>query len=245
ASAAAGHWRARLSGLRAVTPLPFDRPPARAHRTRADTVVDVRLTAAASAELYDFARRHRVTVNAVVQGMWAVLLWQYGGVADVCFGATVSGRTPDVPGVEAMIGMFVNTVPVRVRTDPEAELAPWLAELHAERIADRRHDHVALTSLPRPGGRPGGAALFDSIVVFENYPVDTAAFAALGADLAGLDAVEVTNYPLNVVVSAAEELALRLVYDPALFDADTCRAVAGHLVALLTAAPGAARRPLS
>ncbi|MCS0603724.1 amino acid adenylation domain-containing protein [Streptomyces sp. LP11] len=242
---AAGHWRERLAGLRTATPLPFDRPPARAHRIRSDAVVDARLTATASAELYDFARRHRVPVDVVVQGMWVVLLWQYGGVADVCFGATVSGRTPDVPGVEAMIGMFVNTVPVRVCADPEAELAPWLAALHAERIADRRHDHLAVSSLPRPGGQPGGAALFDSIVVFENYPVDTAAFAALGADLADLDAVEVTNHPLNVVVSAGESLALRLVYDPYLFDADTCRALAGHLVALLVAAPGAARRPLS
>ncbi|MEY9895346.1 amino acid adenylation domain-containing protein/non-ribosomal peptide synthase protein (TIGR01720 family) [Catenulispora sp. MAP5-51] len=241
----ADYWRAQLAGLRAPTPLPFDRPSGQAHRTRATSVVDVRLPAAASARLYDFARGHRVTVNAVVQGMWAVLLWHYGGGSEVCFGTTVSGRPPDLPGVESTIGMFVNTVPLRVRIGPEAELAPWLALLHAGRIEGRQYDHAALTDLRRLSGIPAGTNLFDSILVFENYPLDTPALAALGADLAGLDAVEVTNYPLNAVVGAGEELSLRLVYDPAMFDSATCQALARHLLTLLSAAPGAGRQSLA
>ncbi|GAA4812204.1 hypothetical protein GCM10023220_49340 [Streptomyces ziwulingensis] len=240
---AAGHWRAVLGGLRSPTALPFDRPPARAHRGRATAAVDIRLPAAGSAALYGFARRQRLTPSTVVQGMWAVLLSQFGGGPEVCFGATVSGRPPDVPGIESMVGMFINTVPVRVTADPAAELVPWLRALQNARIEAQPHDHVPLTALRSFGEVPADTNLFDSIVVFENYPI-APALAAHGVTPAGLDAVEVTNYPLNVVVFADDELSVRLTYDPALFDEGTPRAMARHLVALLADVDAGPWRPL-
>ncbi|MFE9680916.1 amino acid adenylation domain-containing protein [Streptomyces sp. NPDC006285] len=243
AERAADHWRAVLSGLRAPTALPFDRPPARSHRARATAAVDVRLPAADSTALHAFARRQRLTPATVVQGMWAVLLSQYGGGHDVCFGATVSGRPPDVPGIESMVGMFINTVPVRVATDPAAELVPWLRALQNGRIEAQPHDHVPLTGLRSFGEVPADTNLFDSIVVFENYPI-APVLAAHGVTPAGLDAVEVTNYPLNAVVFADEELSVRLTYDPALFDEDTPRAMARHLLALLADVPADPLRTL-
>ncbi|MFH8470763.1 amino acid adenylation domain-containing protein [Streptomyces sp. NPDC017991] len=240
---AAAHWRAVLGGLRSPTALPFDRPPARAHSGRATAAVDVRLSAAGSTALHAFARRQRLTTGTVVQGMWAVLLSQYGGGDDVCFGVTVSGRPPDVPGIESMVGMFINTVPVRVAFDPAAELVPWLRALQDGRIEAQPHDHVPLTGLRSFGEVPADVNLFDSIVVFENYPI-APALAAHGVTAAGLDAVEVTNYPLNAVVFADDELSLRLTYDPALFDEATPRGMARHLVALLADVGADPWRPL-
>ncbi|WP_221361227.1 non-ribosomal peptide synthetase [Streptomyces beigongshangae] len=240
---AAGHWRTVLGGLSSPTALPFDRPPTRSHRGRATAAVDVRLPAAGTAALHGFARRQRLTPGTVVQGMWAVLLSQYGGGQDVCFGVTVSGRPPDVPGIESMVGMFINTVPVRVTADPTAELVPWLRALQNGRIEAQPHDHVPLTVLRSFGEVPADVNLFDSIVVYENYPI-APALAAHGVTPAGLDAVEVTNYPLNVVVFAGDELSVRLTYDPALFDEDTPRAMARHLVALLADVDADPWRPL-
>jgi acyl carrier protein len=236
AAAAETHWRKVLSGL-TPTRLPYDRPPGRAHRTRSTSTVERELSAVDSGRLAAFARRHRVTVNAVVQGCWARLLARHGGEPDVCFGAVVSGRPPELPGVDAIVGMFVNTVPVRV-TVAEAEDRPgWFRRLQADQAEARRFGHVSLAALRRWSGLPAQAALFDSIVVFENYPFDSGALAERGLHVAELTAVEITNYPLVLVAHGSarddEPLSLRLGYDPALFDAGTAEALAGELVDLL------------
>ncbi|WP_410590178.1 amino acid adenylation domain-containing protein [Amycolatopsis sp. lyj-23] len=236
ATAAETHWRKALSGL-VPTRLPYDRPPGRAHRTRSTSTVDRQLSVEDSACLAAFARRHRLTVNAVVQGSWARLLARHGGEADVCFGAVVSGRPPELPGVAAIVGMFVNTVPVRV-TVAEAEDRPgWFRRLQAEQAEARRFGHVSLAALRRWSGLPARVSLFDSIVVFENYPFDRGALAARGLHLAELTAVEVTNYPLALIAHGstreAEPLTLRLGYDPALFDNGTAEALGDELVDLL------------
>nr|WP_233223421.1 non-ribosomal peptide synthetase [Amycolatopsis sp. CA-128772] len=236
AAAAETHWRKVLSGL-TPTRLPYDRPPGRAHRTRSTSTVERRLSVAESRKLAAFARRHRLTVNAVVQGSWARLLARHGGDPDVCFGAVVSGRPAELPGVDAIAGMFVNTVPVRV-TVAEAEDRPgWFRRLQAEQAEARRFGHVSLAALRRWSGLPAPAGLFDSIVVFENYPFDRDALAAHGLHVADLAAVEITNYPLALVAHGSarddEPLTLALGYDPALFDASTAEALAGELTDLL------------
>jgi amino acid adenylation domain-containing protein/non-ribosomal peptide synthase protein (TIGR01720 family) len=246
AVAAEAHWRTVLAGL-TPTRLPFDRPPAGAHRTRSASTVDRALTVADSARLAAFARRHRLTVNAVVQGMWARLLARHGGGPDVCFGAVVSGRPPELPGVDAIVGMFVNTVPVRVTVDAAGDLPGWLRRLQAEQAEARRFGHVPLVALHRWSGLPARTGLFDSIVVFENYPFDREALAAQGLRVAELTAVEITNYPLTLVAHgsarADEPLTLLLGYDPALFDPATAEALAGELVDLLRAPAREVVRP--
>ncbi|MET8854209.1 amino acid adenylation domain-containing protein [Amycolatopsis sp. NPDC004625] len=252
ATAAETHWRKVLSGL-TPTPLPYDRPPGRAHRTRSKSTVECQLSTAESTEVAAFARRHRVTVNALVQGSWARLLARRGGGPDVCFGAVVAGRPPELPGVDAIVGMFVNTVPVRV-TVAEAEDRPgWFRRLQADQAEARRFGHVSLAALRRWSGLPAAAGLFDSIVVFENYPFDRDALAAHGLHVADLAAVEITNYPLALVAHGSardgEPLALSLGYDPALFDTGTAETLLAELADLLRepARPAAPplRRPLS
>ncbi|MDQ7808842.1 amino acid adenylation domain-containing protein [Amycolatopsis sp. A133] len=236
AAAAETHWRKVLSGL-TPTRLPFDRPPGRAHRTRSTSTVERTLSAVDSARLAAFARRHRLTVNAVVQGSWARLLARHGGDPDVCFGAVVSGRPAELPGVDAIVGMFVNTVPVRVTVAEGEDRPGWFRRLQADQAEARRFGHVSLAALRRWSGLPARTSLFDSIVVFENYPFDRDSLAERGLHVAELTAVEITNYPLALVAHGSarddEPLTLQLGYDPALFDPGTAEALAVELADLL------------
>src|SRR5690606_37380264 len=111
------------------TPLPAVRLGAPGHRTGSTARIARRLSAEASGALSAFARRHRLTVNTVLQGAWALLLARHAGVDDVVFGATVSGRPDQLAGAESMVGMLINTLPVRVRVESTAPVADWLAQL--------------------------------------------------------------------------------------------------------------------
>ncbi|MEU7481582.1 amino acid adenylation domain-containing protein [Lentzea sp. NPDC042327] len=238
ATEAEEHWRRVLGGFAAPTPLPLDRPAAPGHATRTAAWTTVTLP---GGELREFAQRNGLTLNAVVQGAWALLLARYSGQDDVCFGSTVSGRPADLPGADAITGMFINTLPVRTEVVPDEPVAAWLRRLQADQAEARRFEHVALADLQAWSDVPGGVDLFASIVVFENYPIDEA--AAHGVVLRDLDAVETTNFPLSLGVRPGAELEFRLSYDPDLFDLATVERIAGHLTAVLrglTADPGRA-----
>ncbi|MFD4668659.1 amino acid adenylation domain-containing protein [Lentzea sp. NPDC058450] len=221
---AEAHWRQVLRGFEAPTPLPVDRPTEPGHATRSAAWTTVTLPGAA---LRDFAQRNGLTLNALVQGAWALLLSRYSGQTDVCFGSTVSGRPADLPGADAITGMFINTVPVRTEVAEDEPVAVWLRRLQADQADARRFEHVSLADLHAWSG----TELFTSILVFENYPVDEA--AAHGVTVRDLDAVETTNYPLSVGVRPGDELEIRVSYDPALFDLSTVERIAGHLTAAL------------
>jgi amino acid adenylation domain-containing protein len=229
------YWLQVLLGYESPTPLPYDRAPATAYATHSAEWLPFELSDAVSGRLYQLAKQHRLTMNAIVQGMWALLLSRYSGHRDVCFGATVSGRPADLPGVDQMTGIFINTLPVRVEVDDEAGVIPWLQELQSAQADARRFDFVSLAQLQTWSAIPGGVNLFDSIVVFENYPINDEAAAAHGLQLRELQAVETTTYPLSLLVSPGRRLTMGLGYDPALFDAGTVERVAGHLMRVLDA----------
>jgi non-ribosomal peptide synthetase component F len=153
----------------------------------------------------------------------------------VCFGATVSGRPADLPGVDEITGIFINTLPVRVEVDDSAGAARWLRDLQAAQAEARRFDFVPLAELQAAGSAGSGTRLFDSIVVFENYPIDDDAAQPHGLRLRDLHAVESTNYPLSVVASPGTGLSIDLGYDPALFDVATVERIGGHLLRVLDA----------
>ena len=241
---AEGYWRAILAGFESPTPLPYDRVPGRDQATRSARWHSVVLTGAQSARLDEFARAHRLTLNTILQGAWAVLLSRYSGRRDVCFGATVSGRPADLPGADAVTGIFINTLPVRVTVDGGADVAGWLRDLQSAQAEARRYDFASLAQLQACSELPGWVHLFDSLVVFENYPINAAAAAEHGLRLRDLHAVESTNYPLTVVVSPGERLTVDVGYDPDLFDAATIERIAGHLTGLLDAAAAGPATPV-
>ena len=240
-AAAERHWRAVLADVEAPTPLPYDRPRATVAEVSTAARVEARLSAAETAALNAFARANRLTVGAVVQGAWALLLARYSGQRTVCFGATVAGRPADLPGVDAVIGMFVNTVPVVVTVDGATPVARWRRELQDAQAEARRFEHVPLTRMRAWSAVPGGVDLFDSAVIFENYPVAETG----GLRISELAAVESTTFPLSVTVYPHACLSLLVGYEPGLFDAATAQALAAHLTHLLRELPADPGRTVS
>ncbi|HZG88635.1 MAG TPA: amino acid adenylation domain-containing protein, partial [Pseudonocardia sp.] len=228
-------WAGVLAGFTAPTPLPYDRARPEHHVPRSAQWLTVQWGAGEFDRLRAVAQRNELTVNTVLQGAWALLLSRYAGTQDVCFGATVSGRPADLPGVDEITGIFINTLPVRVEVDDSAGAARWLRDLQAAQAEARRFDFVPLAELQAAGSAGSGTGLFDSIVVFENYPIDDDAAQPHGLRLRDLHAVESTNYPLSVVASPGTGLSIDLGYDPALFDAATIDRIGGHLLRVLDA----------
>ncbi|MFC9250816.1 amino acid adenylation domain-containing protein [Amycolatopsis thailandensis] len=225
-------WRATLAGIDAPSPVPGDRAATAGHIACSSDWLSVRLDETATRELDEFVKRHGLTHNAVLQGAWALLLSAYRGHDDVVFGSTVSGRPPEVTGVDEITGIFINTLPVRVGIDRDSRVAEWLAGLQASQAEARRHGHLPLALVQGWAELPAGVNLCESLVVFENYPI-TDAEAGHGLTVRDLSARETTNFPLTVVASPGRELNVDLGYDPALFDAPTVTRLAGHLLTLI------------
>ncbi|WP_212986930.1 non-ribosomal peptide synthase/polyketide synthase [Actinoplanes auranticolor] len=239
------YWRGVLSGLSASTPLPYDRQPVEAHRTESAETVRLRLPEPESAALRRAAQQFGLTVNTVVQGAWALLLSRCSGENDVVFGTTVSGRPAELPDVESMIGMFINTVPTRVAVPDGEAVGDWLRGLQQAQSEARRFDWAALSQLRAWSELPAGTNLFDSVVVFENYPYDEATVAAGELRLREVRANDTTNFPLALSAYLADGLGLELAYDPRLFDAATARGLAERMRLLLGAFAADPRQPVS
>src|SRR5205085_3136281 len=216
-------------------PLPYDRQPTEARRAESSESGGVAPSAEQSRRLRSVAQRNGLTVNTIVQGTWALLVSRYAGEGDVVFGATVSGRPGELAGVESMVGMFINTIPTRVRVRGGQGMLGWLGELQAAQAESRRFDFVSLAQMQTWSDLPGGVNLFDSIVVFENYPINDDVAAEHGLQIREAGAVETTNYPLSLVALPGRRLSVALGYDPDLFDATTIERMAGHLTRVLEA----------
>jgi len=217
-------WQGHLKDLAGPTRLRAGNPTASTDRTPQHfRQAALSLSGPSAERLQALVRRERLTPNAVVQGAWALLLGQYSGEPDVVFGAVVSGRHPAVPGVEEMVGLLINTVPVRVRLDPDAAIVPWLQSLQKANVERDRFSYAPVPEILAWAGLSSQAPLFESILAFENYPVDP----SLKRDetslrLEGLDAFSRTNYPLTVVVSPVEGgLTLKIAADADRFDEAT------------------------
>jgi len=227
------YWQHALSGLDSPTPLPYDQTPTQTHTTHSAQSLSVHLAADESEQLHRVAQRNGLTLNTIIQGAWALLLSRFSAQRDVCFGATVSGRPADLPGAEEITGIFINTLPVRVSVEHASSVVWWLQQLQATQAEARRFDFVSLAQLHTLSDVPGGTPLFDSIVVFENYPVNDQVATAHGLHLRELDTIETTNYPLTLIAYLDQQLSLQLGYDPTLFDPVTIEQMAQRLQLLL------------
>ncbi|MEU5691912.1 non-ribosomal peptide synthase/polyketide synthase [Actinosynnema sp. NPDC020468] len=221
-------WRAALAGLAEPTLV-----SPHASRDAVDPAeVAAELTEEGTRRLVGFAQDLGVTVNTVVQVAWAVLLGHLTGRDDVVFGAAVSGRPGDLPDVDAMIGLFINTVPVRVGLRPEWTFRELVTRVQREQALLGEHHHVALADLQRIAGF---GPLFDTLVVFENYPFDpeSAAHVVDGVTIEAVGGRDTTHYPLALSVLPGARLRLLLEYRPDLRSAAEVTAIGDRLTALL------------
>ncbi|MEU9560366.1 amino acid adenylation domain-containing protein [Streptomyces fumanus] len=215
--------------------------------------VQRRASGALLGALDELARGHDVTVNTVFQAAWAVVLGQLTGRHDVVFGTTVAGRPAELPGMRDMLGLFINTVPVRVVLDPADTFADVLAALRAQQAALLDHQHLGLTEIQRLAG-PG--ATFDTLLAYENFPTGAKAepdgtaehpreFGAAGVRVTEAGTRESVNYPLWVVVDPVGGLRVRLTYRSDVLTAEAAEALTDRLMRLLERMTAAPRTPLA
>ncbi|MCV3211986.1 amino acid adenylation domain-containing protein [Plectonema radiosum NIES-515] len=194
----------------------------------------IQLSVEQTAALQFWAQQHQLTVNTVVQGAWGLLLSRYSGQEDVVFGATTSGRPPTLASSESMVGLLINTLPLRVQVSSAEFLLPWLKQIQTQQIEARQYEYSPLLKIQGWSEVPKGLPLFESIVVFENYPVDASLQKLdLNLEIKSFSTFAKTNYPLTLLASPGEELSLRITYDGELFDADTISQMGGQLEYLL------------
>ena len=240
-AAAEVYWRQTLAGFTAPTPLI-------AGRTTGEVAFEeLTCTIAASTMgvLQALVQQHQLTMNTLVQGIWALLLSRYSGEHDIVFGATVAGRSPELAGVQDMVGLFINTLPVRVRVEPGHDLLAWLQQILDHQIEARQYEYTPLVQIQGWSAVPRGTALFESLVVYENYPVDDSLVTQNGSLMfRHARAIERGNDPLIATFSLDSTLRIRLIYNRGRIDTATAERLLGHLRTLLEQIADNPRRSL-
>ncbi|MEH2262108.1 amino acid adenylation domain-containing protein [Nostoc sp.] len=233
--AAETFWQQQLHGFTSPTRLQLNRGEVK-HSLQLKTYHEHQrcLSATITAALQSQAQQYHLTLSTFVQAAWAILLSRYIDESELVFGATVSGRPPTLSGVESMVGLFINTLPVRVKIPTANPLWQWLRELQTQQVERSQYSWFPLVEIQALSEIPQELPLFESIVVFENYPQDTS-LSNLGStiQITKRRVIEQTNYPLTVIAVPGQELSLRILYDGSRFDGETINWMMGHLVTLL------------
>jgi amino acid adenylation domain-containing protein/non-ribosomal peptide synthase protein (TIGR01720 family) len=236
-SAAQAFWQEQLRSMQAPTSISLgvSKLPDQAESYNQQ---QIQLSITTTNALKSFAQQHSLTLNTLVQGAWALLLSRYSGEQDVIFGTTVSGRPFDLAGVDSMVGLFINTLPTRVKVSFDELLLPWLQQLQNQQVEARQYEYSPLLEIQKWSEVAKDQPLFESIVVFENYPIE--AISSLESDLnleiSVVDHFERTNYPLTLAVMPGQELSLKIAYDEGeRFDRVSISRILGHLETLLKA----------
>jgi surfactin family lipopeptide synthetase C len=206
-------WRKALAGFTSPTPLNFDRtPPAGLPERPTFKETIVLLDEAHSNCVRSFAAEHRLTLNTVIQGAWAILLSRRAGTNDVLFGSVVSGRSAVIPRIDSAVGVFVNALPARVRVPLDGEVVPWLRDIQRQQAEARRFEFCSLVRIQSWSEVSGREPLFQSVVIFQNLPILVSMPEAGSIQVIGVHLVERSNVPLALVVEPGPRLHFRIVY---------------------------------
>ncbi len=236
-AAAETYWRQALTGFTSPTQINVARTATSPESGSAE--LELRLPAGETQRVNALARSAGVTTSTVLQAAWSILLSRYSGDEDVMFGVTVSGRPESLPGAEAMVGLFINTLPMRAQVRPDAPLTEWLREFQTRAAEMRQYEYSPLVSVQAWSEVPRDKALFETIMVFENYPVDAALREQMlpgrssSLSIRDVRSFEQTNFPLTLVSGPGSELSLKISYARDRFDGSAIERMLGHLASLL------------
>ena len=240
------YWRKELKGFAAATPLVVDRTANRENESldrQGDhrVFVDERTTSA----LKSFAASEGVTLNTLLQAAWALLLSRYSGEQNVMFGVVRACRKGTVDGAQDMVGLFINTLPLRVDVPLNLPLGEWLKQLRAKWMALREHEHTPLVQIQKWSEVSGGKPLFESILMFENYELNRRMQGQGGRwATRSFRLYEQTGYPITLTVYSGDELCLQIEFDKSRFEPSTITRMMGHLRALLEGMPPGSQQRL-
>jgi surfactin family lipopeptide synthetase C len=233
---AEGYWRHALKGFTSPTRIGLMTQRGKPEETgKCYGLEHARLSAEASAALQAAALKRRLTLNTLAQGAWAVLLSRHSNESDVLFGAVVSGRPAELPGVETMVGLFINTLPVRVQVDGGTGVWTWLKGLQGEQVEARRYEYTPLVQVQGWGEVSRGVNMFETLFAFENYSGRKSQPEAGGREPQEerVRSYEQVNYPLTIVVVPDPQLIVEVSYDCARIDARGACQILSHYTRLL------------
>lgn len=224
-------WREYLEGFEGPTTLEIERTEARESSEPEEQ--EWRLSEELTVQLKSFCRRYRLTLNTLVQGAWALILNQYGGKEDVVFGTIVSGRPPQLPGAEKIIGLFINSLPVRIRVDQNASILDWLKGIQAQQVSMREFEYSPLEEVQGWSAVPRGTPLFDTFLLFENYPLEQSLQRwAKNLRIQNARTVGRQFNNLTIMVNTGSRMNLKILYDNGRFELENIRRLFGHMEAL-------------
>jgi len=229
------YWRKVLVGYIPPARLGFETAGESLTEQRANR--NLWLTADLTQQLEKMARQYSVTMNTMLLGAWGLLMSRYGGQEDIVVGVTVSGRQAELDGVEDMVGMFINTLPIRVRLSGDAQFGVWLGSLQRRQAEARDYEYTPLMWVQQWSDMPRGAQLFEAHFIFENYPIGrgvrTADDTPARVQVTGTRGMEWNHYPLSLLAGPGKELLLRLSYDESRFPATTIQRMLDQLERIL------------
>jgi amino acid adenylation domain-containing protein/non-ribosomal peptide synthase protein (TIGR01720 family) len=228
-------WQSAVGDASEPTPLPACEPPT--DRTGVESRIEV-LPAQLRDQVRAAARAHRVTVGALLHAAWALLLQRHTGRRGVLFGTVAAGRSAPVPGIERMVGLLANTLPLRIEVEPAAAIGDWLRAVQGKLLEVREHEHWSLVDVQRAIGFTGGRRLFDTIFLFTQNEPGSAADRS-GVRVEGAAGETGTGYPLAMEVRADGEMSLRLTYDRGLFSDAAAGVLQDHYAQILWELSGA------
>jgi amino acid adenylation domain-containing protein len=234
-------WRCQLAGLGAPTPLPGGRGTAQLHSAVENYAGrKLELGRSATVALEAFAREHRLTMNTLMRAAWSQVLARYTGERDLLFGTLVSGRSVPLEGIESIVGLCVNLVPVRMRVDHDRPLLDWLKEIQAQQAEMSLHEYCGLAQIKRWSEFPGSMPLFETLMIFENWAgsLDNWQGIAEVGDFLGGQIGQ--GYPITLVIEPGEQLAFGMLYDERRIDEKMVLRLLDYLRLVAESLPGAA-----
>ncbi len=222
------HWREYMLGVEQPTLLPFiGTTTERTKGAGSYSTLPLQLDASLTEKIQSYAQQHRLTVNTVMQGVWSLLLHRYTGNKDIVYGVIVSGRPDNLPNIEKRVGMFINTLPLHSAIEEGQKVTDWLQLLQTQQVSSRQYQYTPLHEIQRWAEVP--ADLFDSLLIFENYPVsEIIGSRKWSLEIENVQMREQTNYPLSIIISSADKINIGFNYNTALLEEIYVEAIKDH-----------------
>lgn len=233
-------WRQWLRGVRSLTSLKGEKTLSSVANSNSDYKQQrLQFSEAETSALQSLAQQQQLTLNTLLQGAWALLLSHYSGKDDVVFGVVLAGRSAALSGITSIVGPLINTLPMRIQLEPEESLFCWLKQLRAKQTQMQQYEYSPLTKIQRWSEMPRGLPLFESVLNFQNYPLETTVqerqYGSL--KLENYSSFGKMNYPLYIDILPRTQLLMDVAYDSSYFETASIAKVSQHLKRLLCIFP--------
>ena len=224
------YWQEYLQGYEQFTSVPrkqIEKNHTSNYQQRFTFNLDKELTS----KLSELTTTYKVTMNTLVQTIWGILLQRYNNVEDVVFGAVVSGRPPEIEGVEDIVGLFINTIPVRIQSNKQQTFSELLKQMQEKALNSECYNYLSLAEIQSKSTLSN--QLIDHIMVFENYPLNNASLhqdpTEIGFSITDVELFEQTNYDFELEINYTEELSITIAYNLEMYSKEFVRNIASHI----------------